>query len=274
MRLNLNKPQLAHLAQSDVTGFTLIEVLISMTILVFISFAIFQATTETYKLRDVLSQEGDFYNGIRLSTGIIQRDIAMLYSPTISVPYSKPDPHAPPDPRQMQVIMSDDLGQTSLFWLAAIDSSGLRPSHFIGTETKLSFVSLSHTRIYRDSPESEFAKITYEIKKDDKNTDNPSTFVLVKTESPNAFANEDQKDTFSHSFELLHGVKKLSYSYYQREGLTWKIARTWDSEKEETKNRYPDIIELKIEVVSKKQAFEGKFKFRPEIPLNGLNPSI
>src|SRR5690348_1896944 len=48
-------------------GFTLIEVMVSMAIMVFISLAIYQAMTETYKLREVLSVEGDFYNSIRLA---------------------------------------------------------------------------------------------------------------------------------------------------------------------------------------------------------------
>ncbi len=261
----------------DQKGFTLLEVLIAMAVLVFISFSIYQATIETYKLRDILTTEGDFYNGIRLATSIMQRDIALLYSPIVTQkekPKSPGDDNSYVDKPQMQIITTDNLGQSSTFWSAAIDPNGLRPSRFIGSENKISFVSLSHLRIYRDSPETEFAKITYEIKRDEKNTDNPGTYVLVKTESPNAFAMDDTRDTFVRSYEILHGIKKMSYSYLQRDGNTWKSSRTWDSDKEENKNQYPQVIEMKIEVVGpKKQFFEGNFKFRPEIPLDGINPS-
>jgi prepilin-type N-terminal cleavage/methylation domain-containing protein len=256
------------------SGFTLLEVLISMAVLVFISFAIYQATVETYRLRDTLASDGDFYNGIQLSTQIIRRDITSLYSPTMGMP--TPSKSAVPPALTVQNGNSalDDPTQTSNFWSPALDATGLRPSRFVGTETKLTFVAISHNRIYKDSAESEFAKITYELKRDEKNSDNPDTMVLTKTENPNAFSTDDIKDPLSHTYEILHGVKKLAYTYYVRDGNTWKTSRSWDSDKEENKNQYPDVIEMNIEVISsKKQIFEGIYKFRPEIPLNGLDPS-
>jgi general secretion pathway protein J len=255
-------------------GFTLLEVLIAMAILVFISFAIYQATTETYKLRDVLSTEGNFYNSIRLATSIMQRDIALIYTPMVTVPSPVPSA-APSNLNTTFQASSDDLGQSFTFWSAAINAQGLRPSRFIGTETKMSFISISHYRIYKDSPESEFAKVTYETKRDEKNTDNPDTKVLVKTETPNAFVRDDVRDPLVRSFDILHGIRKLSFTYHQRDGNTWKTLRSWDSDKEENKYKFPDIIEMNLEVVGpKKQVFEGIFKFRPEIPFDGLNPKI
>ncbi len=259
----------------DTVGFTLLEVLISMAILVFISFAIYQATTETYKLRDILSLEGNFYNSIRLSMSIMQRDISLIYSPlTIKGPQKKIDTNTSLNNPQMGTVLSDDLGQTTTFWSSAIDTTGLRPSRLIGSDNKISFIALSHLRIYKDSPESEFSKITYEVKEDSSNTDHPKSLVLVKTESSNAFSLDDSKDSFSHSYEILHGIKSIQYIYYQRDGNTWKIFKSWDTEKEDTKNIFPDIIDVKIDVFGpKNQIFEGRYKFRPEIPLNGLKSS-
>ena len=54
-------------------GFTLLEVLISIVIMAFISLGIYQATTESYKLREELVSDSDFYNEIRL-TMAAQRD--------------------------------------------------------------------------------------------------------------------------------------------------------------------------------------------------------
>src|SRR3954471_16711499 len=70
----------------NTSGFTLLEVLISIFLLVVISLAIYNATTESYRLRDSLANEGDFYNGIRLSMSVLERDIALVYSPTIMIP--------------------------------------------------------------------------------------------------------------------------------------------------------------------------------------------
>ena len=76
-------------------GFTLIEVVIVMVILVFISLGIYQMTTETYKLRDALANEGEFYNSIRMSMDIVQRDVSAMFSPIIS----RPQPAASPNPQ-------------------------------------------------------------------------------------------------------------------------------------------------------------------------------
>ncbi len=257
------------------SGFTLLEVLIALAVLVFISLAIYQATIETYKLRDTLLAEGEFYNTITISTAVIQHDISLIYSPYSADPALKNDPRGQPQLSQDLIGQTDDLGRTFSHWAAAVNKTGMRPSHFIGSTDKLSFISLSHVRIYKDSQESEFARISYETKRDDKNTDNPGSLVLTKTESSNAFYTLDVKDTFSHTYPLLPGIKTIAFTYYKREGNTWKTSRSWDSDKEETKNIYPDLIEMKIEILGRrKQSFEGTFKFRPEMPFNGLPNTI
>ena len=251
-------------------GFTLLEVLISMAVLVFISFSIYQATIQTYKLRDSLSTEGGFHNGIRLSMSLMQRDFSLIYSPIIGVPEKKSNPGDPPPNLNV-----DNLDLSMQYWSPAIDETGIRPSHFIGTDTRVSFISASHIRIYRDSAESEFAKISYELKSDQKKDAKSGTSVLIKTESSNVFLADNSPDTYKHSYDILSGIRKFSYTYYKRDGNTWKTSRSWDSEKENPKSNFPDFIELAMEVVGPQdQVFEGNFRFRPEIPLNGLVPSF
>ena len=94
--------------KQNAQGFTLLEVLIAMAILVFIAFSIYQATTQTFRLRDILSTEGAFYNNIRFATTVMWRDLSMIYSPLITINYKKPEPTNPTDQQQMQVIMSSD----------------------------------------------------------------------------------------------------------------------------------------------------------------------
>lgn len=261
--------------KSSQAGFTLLEVIISMAIMVFISFSIYQATVETFRLRDSLSKEGDFYNSILLATNILQRDISMIYSPfAVLPPNAKIDPGSGL-PEFLGISGTDgefrDLTVASTFWGGAMDPSGLRPSRFIGSETKISFVSLSHLRMYKDKPESDFAKITYEAKRDEKNTEHPGSLVLVKTESTNAFAIDDTLNPANRNYELLPGIRKISYSYLQQQGQTWKTFRSWDSNNEDTKLKLPDIIIMSLEVEGpKRQTFEGIFKFRPEIPINAI----
>src|ERR1700746_219262 len=90
--------------KTDETGFTLIEVLIAIVILAFISLGLYNAITETYRVRETLSTEGDFYNGIRLSMNVLQRDVTLIYSPINLLPSPSPSASGvagqPPQPTQ------------------------------------------------------------------------------------------------------------------------------------------------------------------------------
>ncbi|MGZ3699266.1 MAG: PulJ/GspJ family protein [Bdellovibrionota bacterium] len=261
------------------SGFTLLEVLIVMIILVFISIGIYEATTSSFMLRDVLTVEGDFYNSIRLSMGVFERDVSMVYSPVIMVPPKPtPSPGAPPPPPAsadpaFQQLMQTDAGTATTYWLPAVDKSGIRPSHFIGSDSKITFISDSHIRVYKNSPESEFAKIAFELRKDE-NKDLPDTQMLVTIENTDVFdTDEARSKPFEQVFPLLHGIRKLTFSYWRKDKD--KPERSWDSDKEDMKGLFPDKIIIDMEVIgTQKLSYTGHYVFRPEIPLNGLIPQF
>lgn len=257
-------------SQNNRAGFTVLEILISISLLVVISLAIFQATNETYKLRDVISNEGDFHNSIRLSMGILQRDFELLYTPVIMLP--TPVPSASPNAQDTSAQLTPDAGRVTDFWGPEVDKNGLRGTRFNGTDRKLTFVSASHIRTYKDSLESEFAKITYEVTDDPDKSYGEGTKVLVKTESPNVFDLEDDKDRFKRSYPLLHGIKSVTFKYFDR--LKKDGFSSWDTENQDHKNIFPDFVEVTLDVVGPAGlTFKGTYRFRPEIPFNGLDPS-
>jgi len=266
---------------SSEAGFTLLEVLISIIVLSFISLGIYQATAETYKLREELLNESDFYNTIRLTMSILQRDVTLMYSPIVLIPQASPsplaggfqpapNPNARPSPSFLQT--DPDLGQESDFWGPALDKTGIRPSRFVGSDKKISFISSSHIRLYKDTPESEFAKVTYELVTDEFD---PNSFMLVKTESVDVFQMEDRKDQTKRTYPLMHGIKTLKFRFYNKnkDNGTWEPA--WDSvDTDEDKNIYPDIVEVNFEVYGPtKLYFNGVYDFKPELPFNGIDPS-
>lgn len=256
-------------------GFTLLEILIAIFLLTIIGLATTQAITETYRLRDILSHEGEFYNSIRMSMGILGRDVGLVFTPEMLMPEKKtpatPAPGA--NPAETEVIQSGEMANATPFWGPAIDKSGIRPMRFIGTEKKLSFVALSNIRVYKDSPESEFLKVTYELRDDQSPDAIEDTQVLTRMISPNAFEEDDMKDTYKKTYPLLHGVSKISFKYFEKDkesGVT-----SWDSDTGEFKNRYPDYIEVTVEVKGPHRlSFDGVYRFRPEIPLNGLPATL
>ncbi len=252
-------------------GFTLLEVLISIVLLVVISLAIYQATTSTYRLRDSLLNEGDFNNAIRLAMQLIDRDVAQMYTPALQLPAPQPTPSGMPTQQEMQSPAEE--AQPTQFWGGYLDKSGARAMRFVGTENRLSFVAASNLRIHRDAPESEFLKVVYELQDDPERGDGIEGKVLVKTASPNAFSEDDSKDRLRHTYRLVRGVRKLRFRYWRKDKDNgW--SSSWDSDAPDTKDIYPDLIEATVEVAGPgRLTYEGVYKFRPEIPLRGLDPS-
>jgi prepilin-type N-terminal cleavage/methylation domain-containing protein len=293
--------------RSKNAGFTLIEVMITVAILAFISLGIFQAVTSSFKLRDELVHEADFFTGIRLAMGIMNRDVTMIYSPILlmSPQQSKSNPNDSSqsttnpsggssstssgtsnrdtpqfDESQIAASTAADLARSFTFWSAAADKSGLRPSRFVGTESKMTFISANHFRVYKDAPESEFEKVTYEIQPDSEPPINgfkvDGSNVLVKMVSANVFDNDDLRDReFTHKYSLLRGITSCKFTYYRWKDNSLNMVNSWDSDKEDFKWQIPDMIQVEIEVKGPTGlSYSGLYQFKPELPFHGLNPSF
>jgi prepilin-type N-terminal cleavage/methylation domain-containing protein len=286
-------------------GFTLIEVMIAIVLLVMISVAIYQATTQTYRYRAKIINEGDFYSGIRLAMGLMDRDLAALFSPVnmnpnttkqatgtavddpasgdpnargiVGVPPKRgaPTPGDAQDAERMENLTRSDLGQLSDYWLPATDLTAIRPSRFVGTDTRIQFVSASHMRLYKNYRESDYAKIVYELR-DDKDTQVvEGTRLLVKIEDSQAFDDDKsfKKEKNARIYPLLPGVKSVKFRYFRRDKKTWE--NSWDTSRDDMKGLYPDLIEVKIEVVGlNKLSFTGSYMFKPETPFYGLESTL
>src|SRR5690349_14552605 len=111
-------------------GFTLIEVLIAVALMGLISIGVFQALNSTYRVRDILQSEGDFYSAIRLAMGILESDIAQIYSPEQMIP--KKNAGAAAASADTQEQPAEDRWWT--FWGPVSHKTGIRLSRFYGTQ--------------------------------------------------------------------------------------------------------------------------------------------
>jgi hypothetical protein len=253
--------------------------MISMTLLAFISLAIYQATTSSFRLREKLLGTGDFQNGIRLSIGILDRDFAVLYSPTLMTP--EPAASASPSAseessdggatRDSEELSSGELARSSKFWGAAIDLTGLRPTRFQGDATALSFISASHLRIYRETPETELAAVTYSLEDDRLPGAIEGTKLLMRTIDPAIYADElgERESKTLRKYPLIRGITKIVFKYWHPEKKEWVPA--WDSDSSDLKNIYPGMLQITLEVKGPMNAtFDGQWTLRTEMPLRGL----
>lgn len=242
-------------------GFTLVEILIAITLIAFMSFGIYQILGQTYSLRDKLLGDGDFYSEIRLAIGILDRDVAAVYYPPASrVPAAGA---APVDLTSLFGVAANDRSQ---YWGPVVHRSGTRMPRFYGTPDVLQFIGASHTRVYQDSPESIFSKIRYECKNGN----------LAKTERMAAFSLEEAERDAKREYPLLSSISRCVFRFYKRDRDQWSA--NWDGERPETKDLVPDLIELDLEVTrpagtgenARQQDFAGKFLLKPEAMREGL----
>src|SRR5690242_16028508 len=107
-------------SQHNQSGFTLIEMMIALTILAVISVGVYNTTSSSFQLREKLETESDFYNSVRSALDKVGRDIIHLYTPQLSAlpPSLAKQPNSNPNnqggfnaPQEMF-----DPGQPSPFW--------------------------------------------------------------------------------------------------------------------------------------------------------------
>ena len=258
-------------------GFTLIEVLIAIVCLSMITIATANKWSSTIKLRGRLLKEGDFYNGIRLSISIMERDISQLFTPLAScslmgcVNYIEEDNYM----RGLGDFLRGDERITSDYWGEVVNEYGIRLSRFIGSKDNISFISSSNARVYRDSYESLFSKVSYSLE-DNKDKDALDDFsgnhILVKKENKNPFSIEDKEEDFN-SYYLLRGINSFEFSYYNKRQDKW--VDKWDSFHRDSRHIYPDIIRLDVQIKqSPRFNYVGTYLFKPEVPFYELDATI
>jgi len=254
-------------------GFTLIEVLIALAIFAWIGIFVYRFTTQAHQIGNVINNEGDFYNEVRLSMNILEQDIEMMFSPEMILRWN----WKPADPDAIRSKLGPYLEGLELrstdYWNAVVHESGVRPSRFQGDEKSMSFITASHVRIYKDAPESVFARVRYELRADKFPPEGvEGTQVLVKMISADAFSLDDTDKEKFKIYPLLSGIKKFRVKYYQKEKDNW--SNSWDSDSSDYKDKLPDAVQVELEVTrSIKLSFDGLYQFKLELPLNDGFPT-
>ena len=279
---------------SSNSGFTLLEVMISLFILVLIGTTTSKAVVDAAKLKEVLRDETDFSSEFRTSTAFIERDLSQVFNPRWFLPadlkpidpYAQPAPLSPPSAgatKPLPSLTPDEINrktrgtafQSFEFWGPILEPSGIRASRFKGKDSEMSFVSASHVRIYQLKKESIYSKIRYELRRQEENPNltreqnekRKMLYSLVKIENTRAFETEEPaKDApYVSVYAVLNNVKTLNFQYYksgEKEPL-----REWDSESTDPKGQFPTSVEMEVSLVGPgDRALDSKVVFNLEAP--------
>jgi len=254
---------------NSISGFTLIEVMISLLILVIIGTATSKAVIDAAGLKEKLKDETEFTSEFRTSCALLERDLNQVFNPRMFLspdakaldPYAAPVPPAtmvPGVPLPLTAVevnnkLRGSAFQPSDYWGAVFDPSGLRPSRFKGDDHSMTFVSASHVRIYQQKKESIYSKIKYDLIKQPPNpnlgkeqNDKIANYSsLIKVENTHAFELEEPRDVpYIQTYTILNQIKKIKFRYYKTGEK--EPVNSWDSEAQDTKGIFPEMIQMEL----------------------------
>ena len=282
----------SHSRVGNTHGFTLIEVMIALFIMVLIGVTTSKAVVDAAKLKEVLKDETEFSSEFRTSIGFIERDLNQVFNPRwLLSPDLKPmDPYAQPaqpvagaptptapvmTPTEINQKLKGTAFQAFEYWGAILDQTGIRPSRFKGTDNSMSFVAADHARIYQQKRESIYSKVKYELipqpenpnLNKEQNAKLKGLKALTKTENTRAFELEEpsKEAAYVNQYVILNNIQKIQFYYYK---LGEKDpVKSWDSESTEQKGIFPEAVEIEVTLKAPNdRTLDSKILFKLETP--------
>lgn len=195
-------------------GFTLIEVLVAVTLLAIISLLVFQAMGTSTSSKERFEKREEISREVTLALGRLSRDLAM------AVLYA--------DPESLGISPSGEQMTKSVF----IGTNN-------GDQDKLTFETLAHLRYVKDVKESDQAEIGYSLEPQEEGE--AGLYALKKREASPPDAEPEEGGTAS---TLMEGIRELNFRYY--DPRKEEFVDEWDSTKADWSNRLPRAVEITL----------------------------
>lgn len=248
------------------SGFTLIEVVLAITILSTLAILSTQAISRALKARTKIQAEVDDVSALRDSMRMIRTDLNLAYhhydyeqeindlvakgnSTGTSTPNTSAVPQAPKAQRQTK--------------------RGDPATHFIGDEEKLNFVTMNNGRINTTTVQADFIEVGYSLK-ECKNLSSQKNSKCLYRRVQSIL--DDDVTTGGNEIVMLENVSEFKLRYIGADKQDWvKIWKSRESSDEQTKGKFPDAVEVSMtlehEVDGKKRTYSMQFV----IPLHNPN---
>lgn len=163
-------------------GFTLIEVMIAMSILAVMAMLIYTSTTQTMSSKDDVEKRDDLGHSANLTLNKMSLDLQMAF-----------------------LLNGPEF----------LGSDGKMKTAFIGKEDRVDFSSLSHVRYFKESKESDYAEVGYFLEDDKEDANNK---ILMRRESK---AIDDKPQEGGVSEGMVEGMKEFHLEYYDPTKKEW-----------------------------------------------------
>ncbi len=201
------------------TGFTLIEVMVSVGILGVIMVLIWSSTSQSLRSKDRTEARDLLFHSGQVALKKIADDIAVAFLTSAASP--APQATAPATQQGAEAdyqtfFIGEDRGDTD----------------------SVRFTSLSHMRLMRGAKESDQTRIAYEVV---PNPDERNFYNLTRREEP-WLTNSTEVE--GRAFTLVEKIKKFDLEYYDDRKNDW--SKEWSTEKVDWKGRLPMAVRITI----------------------------
>jgi len=198
-------------------GFTLIEIMLALSIFSFIGIATVKQITQIVSTKNIALRDLDLFNALRSVVSVFRQDLSQSFH--ISV-LELPKESKEAFQRGQQVART----------------------LFDGRKDQLVFTSLSHRNYYKNRKETDQAEISYFLQPR-KGREFPT---LMKRES--AMIDDDVYQGGS-VYMLLDDVKSMTLNYWDEKAGKW--LDDWNSDSGATRDRFPLAVKLSLVVLDR-----------------------
>ena len=214
-------------------GFTLLEVLIAISILAIIISTIFVSYTGTFRLIDDIEDQAEIYGMARIALNRMIEDLECSYLPKLEdEDENEGEEGAVPKERLGFVGKDEEIKERSA------DS--------------LSFLSRADILLHEDEKRSTLSGISYEVRE----SQDQEGLTLYRRHRPE-LAEE------SAALPLCDGLYSVNFTYYDADGVEH---RNWDSKDDDFEGAAPALVFILIEFINKSNP-ELPYKFMTKVML-------
>lgn len=222
-------------ARSSQRGFSLLEAVVALAILSFITLAAWYAFDGIARMKETVENTSESFALARTSLGRMSRELQMAYLTQ--------NPNKNPEPRFLTVFRAKDE--------KPVDS--------------LHFATFSHQRLYRESLESDTTEISYFAEPDD---DAPGLYKLLHREAARIDGLPEEGGVVE---VMARRVQSFQLRFYDAAKQEW--AEEWDTEKIEHLQQLPRAVEISMVLIDLEGA-EHPYSTVVLIPLVGTKGAL
>ena len=236
-------------------GFTLIEVIIALVILSFLSLFTAESIQRELKMKTKVQGDIDKNSTLRDALRIIERDLNMAYNyHDVYIDLYNQAQDERKKRSQAKAAKPPASGPTPATPAAPVDSTGFEHkvekvyTQFIGENEKLDFTSLSNVRMMEESPISQQAEIGYQLKPCRRRSDQEQSSNCLWRRIANFLHEDITKD--GQETVLLENVTEFKMRYLGP-GKEEEWATMWISNDRgdgATKGKFPYAVEVTLAI--------------------------